>query len=252
MTVGSNLEILITGSSGALGSELRKKFPNAFTPSHNELDITDKEMIMDFFKKNKIDIVIHTAAITSVRKCEEAKELTWKTNIDGTKNLVNSLIQTNPNGKFIYLSTACVFDGNVGMYKETSVPYPENFYALTKLLGEQEAKKSYNHLIIRTNFTAKKKWPYPKAFSDRFGTYLFAKDVADGIEEVLNSDLNGIVHIVGDKKISMLELAKITTPNIESMTMNDYSGPRLTIDMSLDTERWKKYKISKNQNCIDS
>lgn len=242
----SKMKILITGSSGALGSELKKKFPNALTPNHNELDITNKEMIVDFFKKKKINIVIHAAAITSVRKCEEEKELAWKTNVDGTKNLVDALIQTNPDGKFIYLSTACVFDGSTGMYKESSIPYPENFYALTKLLGEQEVKRISNYLIIRTNFTAKKKWPYPKAFSDRFGTYLFAENVADGIRDVLNSDLNGVVHIVGDKRISMLELAKITTPEIESMTINDYSGPRLTMDMSLDSERWKKYKISKN------
>jgi len=44
----------------------------------------------------------------------------------------------------------------------------------------------------------------------------------------------------------MLELAKITTPNVKSMTINDYSGPELTMDMSLDSEKWKKYKISKN------
>ena len=242
----SSSGILITGSSGALGSELKKKFPNALTPNHNELDITKKQMVIDFFKKKKIGIVIHAAAITSVRKCEEEKELTWKTNVDGTKNLVDALIQTNSNGKFIYLSTACVFDGIIGMYKESSIPYPENFYALTKLLGEQEVKRLPNYLIIRTNFTAKKKWPYPKAFSDRFGTYLFAEDVADGIKDILDSDMCGIVHIVGDKRISMLELAKITTPEIESMTIEDYSGPKLTMDMSLDSERWKKYKISKN------
>ena len=242
----SKMKILITGSSGALGCELKKKFPNALTPNHNELDITNKEMLVDFFKKEKIDTVIHAAAITSVRKCEEEKKLAWKTNVEGTKNLVDVLIQTNPDGKFIYISTACVFDGSIGMYKESSIPYPENFYALTKLLGEQEIKRILNYLIIRTNFTAKKKWPYPKAFSDRFGTYLFAEDVANGIKDVLNSDMSGIVHIVGDKKISMLELAKITTPEIESMTINDYSGPRLTMDMSLDSEKWKKYKISKN------
>ncbi len=240
------MEILITGSSGVLGSELKRKFSNALTPNHNELDITNKEMVIDFFKKNKINVVIHTAAITSVRKCEDEKELTWKTNVDGTKNLVDALVQTNPNGKFIYLSTACVFDGNIGMYKESSIPYPENFYALTKLLGEQEVKRSLNHLIIRTNFTAKKKWTYTRAFSDRFGTYLFAEDVAGGIKDVLNSDMKGIIHIVGDKRISMLELAKISTSEIESMTINNYSGPKLTMDMSLDTERWKKYKISKN------
>ena len=242
----NKLKILITGSSGSLGSELLKKLPNAITPNHNELDIINKEQLEKFFKKNKIDIVIHTAAITSVRKCEEEKELTWKTNVDGTKNIIDAFTNSNPNGKFVYVSTACVFDGNRGMYKESSIPYPENFYALSKLLGEQEVKKIENHLIIRTNFTARKKWPFPKAFSDRFGTYLFAEDVANGIIEVLNSDVTGIIHIVGDKKMSMLELAKITTPDVESMTIDEYSGPKLTMDMTLDSEKWKKYKISDN------
>ena len=57
-------------------------------------------------------------------------------------------------------------------------------------------------------------------------------------------DLSGIVHIVGDKKISVFELAKLTTPEVKPMTIKDYSGPPLTMDMSLDTEKWKKYKIS--------
>jgi len=235
---------LVTGSTGALGSELKKKFVNALTPSHKELDITKKEQVFDYLKENGVDLIIHAAAITSVRKCEEEKELTWKVNVEGTKNLVDGLIQINLDGKFVYISTACVFEGHMGMYTESSIPYPENFYALTKLLGEQEVKRLPNYLIIRTNFTAKKKWPYAKAFTDRFGTYLFAEDVAEGIKDVLNSDMEGIVHIVGDKKMSMFELAKITTPKIQPMTINDYSGPRLTMDMSLDTERWKKYKIS--------
>ena len=107
-------------------------------------------------------------------------------------------------------------------------------------------KRLHNHLIIRTNFIARKKWPYPKAFSDRFGTYLFAEDVANGISDIMNSNKNGIIHITGDKKISMFDLAKITTPQIEPMTVDDYHGPKLTIDMSLDTKRWKKYKMSES------
>ena len=59
----------------------------------------------------------------------------------------------------------------------------------------------------------------------------------------MKEDLNGIIHLVGDKKISMFELAKMTNPNVLPMTMNDYEGPPLTIDMSLDTERWKKYVL---------
>ena len=238
--------ILITGATGALGLELKKQFPDALTPNHNELDITNKEKVIDFFTRNKITTVIHAAAVTSVRRCEEEKKIAWKTNVEGTINLVEGLMKTNLDGKFVYISTACVFDGHAGMYNELSIPYPENFYALTKLLGEQEVKRLHNHLIIRTNFIARKKWPYPKAFSDRFGTYLFAEDVANGISDIMNSNKNGIIHITGDKKISMFDLAKITTPQIEPMTVDDYHGPKLTIDMSLDTKRWKKYKMSKS------
>ena len=128
--------------------------------------------------------------------------------------------------------------------KKISIPYPENFYALTKLIGEYQVNRLAEYLIIRTNFVAKKKWPYPRAFVDRFGTYLFAQDVSQGIMDLQKENLCGYVHIVGDKKISMFELAKLTTPEIQPMTINDYTGPRLTMDMSLDTERWKKYHMS--------
>lgn len=238
------MSILITGGSGALGTELKKIFSDTLTPTHHELDITNKKTVIDYIKNHDIDLIIHTAALTHIRPCEENQPLAWKTNVEGTRNLVNAVLDSKKNTRFIYVSTACVFDGHIGMYKESSIPYPENFYALTKLIGEYEVNKLPEYLIIRTNFVAKKKWPYPRAFSDRFGTYLFAQDVSQGIKDVQKENVTGYVHIVGDKKISMFELAKLTTPEIQPMTISEYSGPRLTMDMSLDTERWKKYKIS--------
>ena len=238
------MSILITGGSGALGTELKKIFSDTLTPTHHELDITNKKTVIDYIKNHDIDLIIHTAALTHIRPCEENQPLAWKTNVEGTRNLVNAVLDSKKNTRFIYVSTACVFDGHIGMYKESSIPYPENFYALTKLIGEYEVNKLPEYLIIRTNFVAKKKWPYPRAFSDRFGTYLFAQDVSQGIKDVQKENITGYVHIVGDKKISMFELAKLTTPEIQPMTISEYSGPRLTMDMSLDTERWKKYKIS--------
>jgi len=237
------MKTLITGGSGILGTELKKLFPNSLFPSHSELDITNHEMVFDYFSKNEFDSIIHTAAMTSIRQCESEKKLSWDTNVVGTKNLVDATTEFRPNSKFIYLSTACVFDGHVGMYKESSIPYPENFYALTKLIGEQQIKNLKNYLIIRTNFVGKQKWMYPKAFTDRFGTYLFAENVASGIKEIFDDNIEGTIHIVGDKKLSMYDLAKITTTSIQPMTIDEYQGPPLTMDMSLDTERWKKYTL---------
>lgn len=240
------MTVLITGGSGGLGTELVKIYPKILSPTHQELDVTDRNSVFEYFKNHpEIETVIHTAAITGIRECEEKKDLAWKTNVEGTKNIVEAVSNQDKKIQFIYVSTACVFDGISGMYKESSIPYPENFYALTKLLGEREVSKLSDYLIIRTNFVAKKKWPYPKAFTDRFGTYLFADDVALGIQEVQKEKLKGIVHIVGERKLSVYELAKMTTPNVGIITIKDYSGPPLTMDMSLDTERWKKYKISR-------
>ena len=236
---------LITGGSGGLGKALERKFPYALIPTHNELDLKERKTVFDFFKKHTdIDLVIHGAALTGIRPCEENKSLAWNTNVQGTRNLVDAVLESQHEVQFIYVSTACVFDGHTGMYKESSIPYPENFYALTKLIGEHEVRKLPKYLIVRTNFVEKKNWPYPKAFSDRFGTYLFTDEVAQGIVDVQKKDLEGIVHIVGDKKISVYELAKITTPDVKPMTIKEYSGPPLTMDMSLDTERWKKYNIN--------
>lgn len=236
--------ILITGGSGKLGAVLKKVFPDALTPTRKELDITDRDSVFKFIETNRPEKIIHAAALTGVRQCDEDKELAWKTNIRGTENLVDACLKFKPNIHFLYVSTACVFDGVKGMFTENDVPAPKNYYSLTKLLGEFVVKKLPSHLIIRTNFVAKEKWPYPKAFTDRHGTYLFADGVAKGIKDVLDEDLTGLVHITGDKKLSMLELAKLTTPDVQPITLKEYSGPPLTVDMTLDTVRWKKYKIS--------
>jgi len=212
------------------------------------LDITDRNRVFDFIENFIPDRIIHTAAVASVMRCELNKELGWRTNVLGTENLVDACLKFDPSVHFVYLSTACVFDGKRGMYTEEDIPCPENFYSLTKLLGEFVVKKLNKHLIIRTNFVARDKWPYPRAFTDRFGTYLFADEVAKGIKEVVEANLTGIIHIVGDRKMSMYEIAKITAPEVKPMTLRDYPGEaRLTVDMTLDTIRWKRYKLKRRK-----
>ena len=238
---------LVTGGSGALGTQLKGRFPDALAPSHAELDVSDRAAVLSYFEGHpEIDTVIHGGALTGIRPCEEDRPLAWRTNVVGTRNLVEAATLRSRNKapvRFCYVSTACVFDGHTGMYDEDSVPYPENFYALTKLVGEHEALRLPDPLIVRTNFVARERWPHPKAFTDRFGTYLFADGVAEGISDVLADGMTGTVHVVGDRKMSVFELARMTTPGVQPMTIDDYSGPRLTMDMSLDTKRWKKYSI---------
>lgn len=238
--------VFITGGSGALGTQLRRRFPGALAPTHAELDVSDRAAVLSYFGAHPgIKTVIHGGALTGIRPCEEDRPLAWRTNVLGTRNLVDAVLASPDPVKFCYVSTACVFDGHTGMYDEDSVPYPENFYALTKLVGEHEVGRLSDPLVVRTNFVAKEPWPYPKAFTDRFGTYLFADGVAEGISDVIGAGLTGTVHVAGDEKISVFDLARITTPDVQPMTIDEYSGPPLTMDMSLDSRRWKKYRISR-------
>lgn len=92
------------------------------------------------------------------------------------------------------------------------------------------------------SFFSREKWRYERAFTDRFGTYLFADDLALAIKDVIERKLVGIVHIAGAEKLSMFELARITTPDVKPMTMEDIDLP-LPQDMSLRSIRIDPYRL---------
>lgn len=240
--------ILITGAGGRLGKELRKLYPDALAPSHEELDVADWDSASNYVSHTMPDVVVHLAAMTSVTGCEERKNEAWRINVLGTMNMLKTSWLANKSCYFMLMSTPCVFDGKRGMYTEEDVPCPENFYGLTKVAAEAAVLSSpLKTVVIRGNFVPREKWPHEGAFVDRWGTYLFADDLARGIKEVLNAKVTGIVHVPGDKKLSMYELAKITMPDVKAISYEDYvkkSGCRLTQNMTLDTVRWKKLRIT--------
>lgn len=238
------MRLLVTGSTGKLGKELVKIFPESLHPNHSELELRNRHMVSTYIKEHKPEVVIHLAALTDVRICETERPKAWESNVVATENLVEACQQESEECYFIYMSTACVFRGDRGEYVETDVPYPDNFYSLTKLIGEFISKRMKNHLIIRANFVPREKWKYERAFIDRFGTYLFADDLALAIGDVISKRLTGIVHVVGKEKLSMFELARLTTPNIKSMTLKDVDLP-LPRDMSLRSVRIKPYELRK-------
>lgn len=237
------MSILVTGGNTSIGIELQQHHDDILLPSQNELDLTNSESIKSFFKKNDISVVINNNFLMNVRKCEEEKTKAMKINVTSTQNLFNVIQSQFETTKFFHISTPCVFNGKESMFSESSIPYPVNFYGLTRLLGETIVRQLKHFCIIRTNYVSKTKWTYPKAFTDRFGTYLFTEQVAQGILDLIHENVQGIYHLVGAKRISMYDLAKITTPDIEPMTIADYSGPSLNMDMSLDSKKWKKYDL---------
>jgi len=243
----SVLTILITGGSGNLGRELIRIYPASIHPTHTELDITNEKAVLEYVHKVDVNILIHCAALTSIRRCEEDQRTAYRANVEATRNLVRSLSKFHPDCLFVYVSTASVFYGDKGYYTELDIPYPKNFYNLTKLLGELVVTESgvAKYLVVRSNFAPRKKWPYATAFTDRFATYLFADDLAPAIRNVIDQGLRGIVHVCGGEKLSMFAFAKITTPEILPMTMNEYAGPPLPIDMSLSSVKIPSFPLTR-------
>jgi dTDP-4-dehydrorhamnose reductase len=239
--------MLITGGSGKLGKELMKVFPEALHPTRQELDIQLKDQIEKYISENKPEIIIHAAALTDVCLCEENKMEAFEVNVVGTRNLVNACENLDSKCYFVFISTACVFYGDKGNYVETDMPNPKNWYAFTKLRAEDSVKYSgLKHLIVRTNFVArsKSKWPFPAVFTDRYGTYLYADQVAKAIKRLVEDRLVGVIHVCGKKRISMYELARRSDPDVKPMTLADYTGrARLTRDMSLRSVRLEPIDI---------
>lgn len=242
-------KILITGGSGRLGKACKKIMPTAMYPTREDMDIRENESVRGFFDENKPEFVLHLAAKTGIPPCENDKKDAWASNVVGTRNLVEAARDTGSVKLFVYLDTACIFPGDdgEGSYDEDSLPNPKHFYGLTKLIGEEVAK-SYNSsdmqvTIVRTNFTCMP-WEYPKAFTDRFSTYLFAQGVAKGLLDLVREMPKlPVVHICGDRKISMYEYAKAGGSDVEPMTMDDYHGPPLTKNMCLTSKCWRLYKL---------
>ncbi|MFA6999685.1 MAG: sugar nucleotide-binding protein [Candidatus Paceibacterota bacterium] len=246
-------KILFTGGSGRLGKACKKIFPNAQYPNSTELNILIAENINNYFSNHKVDTIIHLAAMTSIPLCEEKKEDAYEMNVNSTRRLLE-ISKKNEVKHFIYLNTACIFPGtnDEAMEDEDSIPYPKHYYGLTKYIAEEIAK-TYNSkdmmvTIVRTNFTSMP-WEYPRAFTDRFGTYLFAQGVAKGLKDIIKEKPEyPIIHICGDKKISMYDYAIAGGSKVEPMTLEDYKGTPLTKNMSITSKYWRLYKLEDNDS----
>lgn len=152
--------ILVTGGNGQLGKTLEeevKKFSlnntdyKWFFKGHDEVDICDYEELECFVIENNIDIIINCAALTNVDKAEQDRELAFKINEMGVRNIADI---SREFGVFvIHISTDYVFNGQYPkLYNEDDGLSPINIYGLTKMYGERELEeKASEYVIIRTS-----------------------------------------------------------------------------------------------------
>ena len=151
------MNILVTGSNGQLGSEIKDiviHYPNFkfFFMDLPELDICKSSQLEVFFKDKNINTVINCAAYTSVDQAEEDAEIAEQVNSKGVLILVNALKKVD--GKLIHISTDYVFDGTSFLpYKETDPVSPIGVYGKTKRAGELAVINSdIDSIVIRTSW----------------------------------------------------------------------------------------------------
>jgi len=221
--------ILITGSNGQLGSEMRvisEKYPNLryFFTDVDELDITNKAEIRKFVVENNIHFVVNCAAYTAVDKAEDDEQTAYLINCEAVKNIAEIAVEHNV--KVIHISTDYVFDGtNHIPYTENIPVSPTSVYGKSKLAGEEALMHTApQSVIIRTS------WLYStfgnnfvktmiklgserdslNVIFDQVGTPTYAADLAEAIIKILTSGkwTAGVYHFSNEGVCSWYDFAK--------------------------------------------
>jgi dTDP-4-dehydrorhamnose reductase len=224
-------KILVTGSNGQLGNELR--LLSVFLPDHeflfhdvDTLDITSEKALENFFRANKPDFVVNCAAYTAVDKAESELDKAYLINDKAVENLAKL---AGSNTKIIHVSTDYVFDGLKGVpYIEKDTTNPVSAYGKSKLAGEKHLDENSNAMIIRTawlyssfgaNFVKTmirlgKEKTEIKVVADQVGTPTYAADLAKAIMQILKVSVEdksafvpGIYHFANEGACSWFDLA---------------------------------------------
>mgnify|MGYP006362130995 CR=1 FL=1 len=196
--------ILVTGSMGQLGSEIKELSSNYnynfFFTTRDDIDITSKDSIKEFCQTNSINVIINCAAYTAVDKAQSDIENADLVNRKAVKKL--SIVAKELDIKLIHISTDYVFDGkNFKPYVEEFQTNPQSIYGKTKLDGENEMRdiNPLNSIIIRTSWVysyygnnfvktmlrlGKEKEELGVIF-DQIGTPTYAKDLAKIILDIV-------------------------------------------------------------------
>ncbi len=229
--------ILITGCRGQLGEELldilargesqigeipqELKEAEVVAVDIDDLDITDSAAVSLLVSSQQPDVIINCAAMTDVNGCETKKELAFKVNAVGVRNL--ACAAENIGAKFIHVSTDYVFAGDAKTpYTEWDMIDPQSIYGKSKALGEKYALS-----FCRRTFIVRTAWLYGRigknfvktmrslgasspeitVVSDQRGNPTNANDLAHHLLKLAASEEYGIYHCTGRGECSWYDFA---------------------------------------------
>ena len=250
------LNVLVTGSNGQLGSEIRELSPeynyNFFFTDRNTLDISDKKAVEEFLSRNDINIIINCAAYTAVDTAESDEANADKINHLAVKNLAE--LAKERNIQLIHISTDYVFDGkNYKPYTEDYITNPNGVYGKSKLDGEKamQAINPKNSIIIRTS------WVYSSfganfvktmlrlgkekeslgVIYDQVGTPTYARDLAKAILDILPNIKNEKVAIYNYSNEGVLSWYDFAKEIMRMAKLECVINPIETIDYPTPAQR---------------
>lgn len=202
--------IIVTGSNGQVGSELRalaKAYPHFqfhFT-GVKELDITQAEKVETFFAQHQPTYCINCAAYTAVDKAETEKELAQQINVLGAQYLAQACAKYHT--QFFHLSTDYVYHNQQNTpFKEEDPTHPQSVYAHTKLAGDDIALRehpqtmvlrtswvysSFGHNFVKTMIRLGTEREELGIVFDQIGTPTYARDLAAAILQLIQQKENG-------------------------------------------------------------
>ncbi len=204
--------LIITGCNGQLGRAINKELEGSseyklVNTDVEELDITDVNAVLAFVREHKPYAILNCAAYTAVEACETERDLAYKINAVGPRNL--SLAAAETGAKLVQVSTDYVFAGDGDHpYEEFDLTYPQGVYGASKLAGENYVREfAGRYFIIRTA------WLYGegknfvrtmlrlsetndkvRVVNDQFGCPTSAKELAKAILYLLPTDNYGLFH----------------------------------------------------------
>lgn len=234
------MRILITGSNGLLGQKLlhqlnkdqmqligidlgNENLVKDVTHEYFKHDLTNRKTTIGTIRSLKPQIIVHTAAMTEVDRCEMEKELCWNVNVVATDQVVSAAQKIG--SKVIFISSDYVFDGKKGPYDENDLPNPIGYYGRSKLAAENIVRGSgLNWVVVRTivlygngvkvrsSFVTwlldqLHKGKTVRIVDDQWGNSTIVDDLAAGIDRLITLDREGIYNIAGQDYMTRYEFA---------------------------------------------
>ena len=136
------MKILVTGGTGFLGRRTVAYFATlgcqVLAPNRRELDITNGEAASAWFRENRPQAVIHTAAVSDTALCQREPVWSEQINVAGCVHLARACREFG--AKLVMCSSDQVYFGSAapGPHDEGRKLTPANVYGCQKLRAEQE------------------------------------------------------------------------------------------------------------------